>query len=104
MNKTKNYIIELTVNNHAGVMSHITGLFARRNFNLEGILCAPLKNSTKSRIYLIVRRGSNIGQIVKQLQKLYDVIEVSVLSGGTILLAKMSRLLKSPNGSNGLSV
>ncbi|MFA5271707.1 MAG: ACT domain-containing protein [Candidatus Omnitrophota bacterium] len=97
MNKTKNYIIVLTVNNHAGVMSHITGLFARRNFNLEGILCAPLKNSAKSRVYLIIKHGSDIRQISKQLQKLYDVTEVSVLPGGTILLGRINRLFKLAN-------
>lgn len=40
MINTDFFLIELLVRNHPGVMSHITGLFARRAFNLEGILCS----------------------------------------------------------------
>jgi acetolactate synthase-1/3 small subunit len=35
-------VLELGVANHPGVMSHICGLFARRAFNVEGILCMPV--------------------------------------------------------------
>ncbi len=69
-------VIELLVNNHAGVMSHITGLFARRAFNIEGILCGPVKDGQTSRIFLLVDEDERLPQVVKQLQKLYDVIEV----------------------------
>lgn len=34
--------LELAVRNHPGVMSHVCGLFARRAYNVEGILCMPL--------------------------------------------------------------
>lgn len=34
--------LELVVRNHPGVMTHICGLFARRAFNVDGILCLPL--------------------------------------------------------------
>ena len=37
-----NVILELTVRNHPGVMTHVCGLFARRAFNVEGILCLPI--------------------------------------------------------------
>lgn len=40
-----NVILELTVRNHPGVMTHVCGLFARRAFNVEGILCLPIQNS-----------------------------------------------------------
>ncbi|MFA5337406.1 MAG: ACT domain-containing protein [Candidatus Omnitrophota bacterium] len=98
MNKIKNYIVELTVNNHAGVMSHITGLFSRRNFNLEGILCAPFKKSAKSHIYLIVKRDEDIEQIIKQLKKLYDVVSVCLLSSGSdTLMHRMTQLFNAGN-------
>ncbi len=69
-----NTIIELTVNNHPGVMSHITGLFSRRAFNLEGIVCGRIGNGEHSRMYLLISRNSRLEQIEKQLKKLYDVI------------------------------
>jgi acetolactate synthase I/III small subunit len=69
-------VIELLVNNHAGVMSHITGLFSRRAFNIDGILCGPVKDGKTSRIFLLVDEDERLPQVVKQLQKLYDVLEV----------------------------
>lgn len=79
MNTHKSIVIELTVNNHPGVMSHITGLFARRAFNLEGILCGALKNDPgKSSMYLLVNFDACIDQILKQLEKLYDVLSITV--------------------------
>jgi len=78
MNNIANTIIELIVNNHSGVMSHITGLFARRAFNLEGILCGEIEDGSKSRMYLLVNDDERLEQIIKQIEKLYDVLEVTV--------------------------
>ncbi len=69
-------VIELIVNNHAGVMSHITGLFARRAFNIEGILCGPVEDGRTSRLFLLVDEDERLPQVIKQLQKLHDVIKV----------------------------
>ena len=78
MNNIANTIIELIVNNHSGVMSHITGLFARRAFNLEGILCGEIEDGSKSRLYLLVNDDDRLEQIIKQIEKLYDVIKITV--------------------------
>ncbi len=78
MNNIANTIIELIVNNHSGVMSHITGLFARRAFNLEGILCGEIEDGSKSRMYLLVNDDDRLEQIIKQIEKLYDVLEITV--------------------------
>lgn len=78
MNGNDNLVIELIVNNHPGVMSHITGLFSRRNFNLDGILCGKIGDGATSRMYLLVRNDELVEQIIKQLKKLCDVIEVKL--------------------------
>ncbi|MDQ8022566.1 MAG: acetolactate synthase small subunit [Moraxellaceae bacterium] len=70
-------VLELTVNNHPGVMSHVAGLFARRAFNVEGILCMPMEDGQHSRIWLMVREDTRLAQMVKQVEKLEDVLEVS---------------------------
>ncbi len=75
----KNVLIELIVQNHAGVMSHITGLFSRRGFNLEGILCAKIGDGSRSRMYLLVNDDEQLEQIEKQLGKLYDVLSVNII-------------------------
>lgn len=69
-------VLELTVNNHPGVMSHICGLFARRAFNLSGILCMPLPGCKHSRMWLLIEDGDKIDQMHKQVAKLEDVLDV----------------------------
>lgn len=77
----KSIIIELTVNNHPGVMSRVTGLFSRRAFNLDGILCSKLKNDSISKIFLLVSEVEKVEKVIKQLEKLEDVIKVSIHTG-----------------------
>jgi acetolactate synthase I/III small subunit len=69
-------VLELMVNNHPGVMSHVCGLFSRRAFNVDGILCMPMSDHAYSRIWLRVQEGERLDQVVSQLQKLHDVHQV----------------------------
>lgn len=71
-----NVILELTVRNHPGVMTHVCGLFARRAFNVEGILCLPLQNTDRSRIWLLVNNDKRLEQMISQIDKLEDVVQV----------------------------
>jgi len=69
-------LLGLTVNNHPGVMSHVCGLFSRRAYNLEGILCLPLEDGIHSRIWLRVAEQDRLPQVIRQLEKLIDVLQV----------------------------
>lgn len=69
-------ILELVVRNHPGTMSHITGLFARRAFNLEAIVVVPLPGGETSRILLNMANEPKLEQVERQLAKLHDVISV----------------------------
>ncbi len=69
-------VLELDVNNHAGVMSHVVGLFSRRAYNVEGILVMPVGNGQTSRIWLMVNEEARLEQMVKQIEKLEDVLAV----------------------------
>lgn len=69
-------VLELEVNNHPGVMSHICNLFARRAFNVEGILCMPMNDASRSRIWLLVFEDQRLEQMVLQVEKLVDVLSV----------------------------
>ncbi len=69
-------VLELMVNDHPGVMSHVTGLFSRRAFNVDGILCMPVGDGLHSRIWLRVNEEGRLDQVVRQLEKLHDVKEV----------------------------
>ncbi|MBP7604007.1 MAG: acetolactate synthase small subunit [Spirochaetes bacterium] len=78
----ENVVIELKVRNHPGVMSHVTGLFSRRAFNLEGIICRRVGDGSTSRMLLLVHDNQRLEQVVRQLENLRDVISVSCTRGG----------------------
>ena len=69
-------VLELTVRNHPGVMSHVSGLFARRAFNVEGILCMPVGDGELSRIWLRVNEDARLPQVTRRLERLEDVLSV----------------------------
>ena len=73
----ENVILELTVRNHPGVMTHVCGLFARRAFNVEGILCLPIQSSDQSRIWLLVNDDQRLEQMISQIDKLEDVVKAA---------------------------
>lgn len=70
--------LELRVRNHPGAMSHITGLFSRRAFNLEAILCVPDVEAagSTSTMLLDVADDPRLVQVEQQLQKLQDVLSL----------------------------
>ena len=69
-------VLEIDVNNHPGVMSHVVGLFSRRAYNVEGILCLPVGDGSCSRIWLLVNEDQRLAQMMKQVEKLEDVIAI----------------------------
>ena len=96
-----NVILELTVRNHPGVMTHVCGLFARRAFNVEGILCLPIQGSEHSRIWLLVNDDQRLGQMISQIEKLEDVTNVARnQSDPTMFLTKLRCSSNSAQGLN----
>ncbi len=77
------HIISLLMQNEAGALSRVAGLFSARGYNIESLTVAPTEDETMSRM-TIVTRGSDavIEQINKQLNKLVDVVEVMDLTDG----------------------
>jgi len=69
-------VLRLLVRNHPGVMSHVCGLFARRAFNVDGIVCLPVGDETRSVILLEVNEDDRLEQMIRQLRKLQDVLEI----------------------------
>ena len=74
-------ILRLTVRDHPGVLSHVGGLFSRRAFNVEGVLCLPCEDGRHSTILLRVRDDARLEQLVRQLAKLEDVRDVRIDAG-----------------------
>jgi acetolactate synthase-1/3 small subunit len=78
--ETKQYTLSMLVRNHAGVLSHVAGLFTRRGYNIESISAGITENPEITRITIVVTGDRKIlDQVIKQCQKLIDVIKVTSL-------------------------
>ena len=75
------HIISILLENEAGALSRVSGLFSARGYNIETLTVAPTEDVSLSRL-TIVTSGSDeiIEQITKQLNKLVDVVKVVDLS------------------------
>ena len=75
------HILSLLLENEAGALSRVSGLFSARGFNIESLTVAPTEDSTVSRMTLVTAGSDEIiEQITKHLNKLVDVIKVIDLS------------------------
>ena len=76
-------IIAVLLENEAGALSRVVGLFAQRNYNIESLTVAPTEDRTLSRLTLTTEGDdSKIEQITKHLHKLIEVVKVSDLTEG----------------------
>jgi acetolactate synthase-1/3 small subunit len=80
------HIISLLMENESGALSRVSGLFSARGYNIESLTVAPTEDATLSRM-TIVTSGTDeiIEQIIKQLNKLIDVIKVLDLNDGKFI-------------------
>ena len=70
-------ILAVLLENEAGALSRVVGLFAQRNYNIESLSVAPTEDPTLSRLTLTTSGDENkITQIRKQLDKLVEVVRV----------------------------
>lgn len=75
------HTIVTTVENKPGVLARVAGLFARRGFNIESLAVAPTADERFSRITFTVDvASSRLDQVVKQLDKLINVVEIRELN------------------------
>ena len=78
--------ISVLVENRAGVLNRITGLFSRRAFNIDSLAVGVTDDPTVSRITIIVDSGNNVvEQVEKQLNKLIEVIKVRTLEENSLI-------------------
>jgi len=91
------HIISILLENEAGALSRVSGLFSARGYNIESLTVAPTDDETMSRITVVTDGSDNvIEQIEKQLNKLVDVVKVLDLTADEhiereIVLLKLNR-------------
>lgn len=76
------HIISILMENQAGAMSRIVGLFSARGYNIHSLSVAPTEDPTLSRMTIVTQcvNENVLEQIIKQLNKLIEVIKVSDLN------------------------
>lgn len=75
------HTISVLVANHFGVLAKVSGLFSARGFNINSLCVGETENPDVSRMTVVVRGDHSVlGQIVQQLNKLVDVIEIQDLT------------------------
>lgn len=80
MTLDSSHTLVVRVENKAGVLARIAGLFSRRGFNIESLAVAPTDDDRFSRITIVVDVSTaSIDQVVKQLDKLVNVVEIREL-------------------------
>ncbi len=71
------HTISVLVENKFGVLTRVAGLFSGRGFNIDSLNVAPTQDATMSRMTIVTRGDDKtVDQIVKQLEKLVDSIQV----------------------------
>ena len=76
-------VFSLLVNNNAGLLSRVAGLFSRRGYNIDSITSGATMDDRVTRITVVATGDDQIlTQIEKQLAKLEDVLEIKVLKDG----------------------
>jgi acetolactate synthase I/III small subunit len=79
-NQPAHHILSVLVQNRPGVLARVSGLFARRGYNIFSLAVAPTEDPNQSRITIVVDvESAPLEQIVKQLFKLVDVVKISEL-------------------------
>ena len=93
--------ISVLVENQAGVLNRITGLFSRRAFNIESLAVGVTDDPTLSRITIIVDNGNSVvEQVEKQLNKLVEVIKVRTLDESSLIGRELLLIKVSANKNN----
>ena len=76
-------IISILLENEAGALSRVVGLFAQRNYNIESLTVAPTEDESLSRLTLTTSASDiEVEQITKQLNKLVEVVKLADLTEG----------------------
>ena len=76
-------IISILLENEAGALSRVIGLFAQRNYNIESLTVAPTDDKSLSRLTLTTSATDvEVEQITKQLNKLIEVVKLADLTDG----------------------
>ena len=83
-------VISLLVENKAGVLSRVVGLFSQRGYNIESLNVAPALEGASRITLTTITDDAGTEQVVKQLSKLINVVKVTPYDSATQVLRELS--------------
>ena len=94
-------VLSVLVENRAGVLSRISGLFSRRGFNIDSLAVGTAEDENTSRMTIVVNGDEQeVEQVAKQLGKLIDVIKIRRLDSEESVLRELALIkVKSDSAS-----
>jgi acetolactate synthase-1/3 small subunit len=99
--KTQRYILSVLVDNHAGVLSRVSGLFSRRGFNIDSLTVGETFQRGRSRMTIVVCGDEYVlEQITKQLSKLVEVISITHCNPPDTVMREMVLIKVAANYEN----
>ncbi len=94
------HILAVLVENHAGVLSRVSGLFSRRGFNIDSLAVGVTEDPEVSRMTIVVEGDEYIiEQVGKQLNKLIDVIKIKELDKSDYVSRELALIKVSADAS-----
>jgi acetolactate synthase-1/3 small subunit len=95
------HIISILLENEAGALSRVAGLFSARGYNIESLTVAPTEDPSLSRMTLVTRGSDDIiEQITKQLNKLIEVVKLIDLTEGAHIERELMMIKVAAAGSD----
>lgn len=99
------YTLSVLVENHAGVLSKVSGLFSRRGFNIDSLAVGITEDSSISRMTIVVDGDEYIvEQLEKQLNKIIPVIKVRTYANGDYISRELSLIKVSCSAKQRLDI
>ena len=93
--------LSVLVENKPGVLARISGLFARRGFNIESLAVGPTENPAMSRMTIVVSVDMHpLEQVTKQLNKLINVIKIVELDADSSVQRELVFIKVRANATN----
>lgn len=94
------HTLSVLVENHAGVLSRVAGLFSRRGFNIDSLAVGITENPDISRITIVVDGDDyTVEQVSKQLNKLIDIIKIKKLEEKESVSRELALIKVSANAA-----
>lgn len=99
------HVLSVLVSNHSGVLSRVSGLFSRRGFNIDSLSVGETENPEISRMTLVAHGDDLIiDQIIKQLDKLHDVLYIKQLKKSEATLKELALIKVSATNATRVEI